>query len=688
MRLVIPFVIGIISSIYLQHYPTYLFYLFILSIIGYGIALHKKIHISYQYSWIFGVLFSLFLFLSGYYLSFLHTEKMNPHHFNLLHSSYHEAILTIDGPIRLKAKSISTVAQLTQLKQDEKWENAEGKIQLYLALDSCSRQLKYGDVISISGYFQEISPAQNPEEFNYKQYLAFHAIYYQVYGKSEDWKQIKNNEGNPLFQYSYTAQHYLSSIFSHNGINGQELAVLSALLLGARENIDPELVHAYASTGALHVLSVSGLHVGLIYMVLNYLLSFLKKIKHGGKVKAFILLLFLWTYAFITGLPPSVVRAAAMFSFIIVGQSFNKQTNIYNTLAASALVQLLFNPYIIMEVGFQLSYLAVIGIVALQPRIYNAYYTSNWVLDKIWALTSVSLAAQLITFPLGLLYFHQFPNYFLLSNLFVIPLSTLIIYIALALFVLTPFQWIGCYFAKLLTFLLQLLNQSVTWIERIPYSLVEGISISIFQTWLIYGILISLLLVGGTKRRIALYSFFSCCLLLLSSEIVEKVEQLQQKKIIVYAIKNESAIDFINGRHHIFLSSDQLKKNKGKMLFHIEHNWWKLGLSPSLDSTSNTSATSILIQSNFMQLGHAKILLLKHDSLFKSIKSPIQLDYLILSNNCNVQLSDLKNNCSFKRLIFDSSNSTYRIKKWKKECEELRIDYYDVNSMGAFVVDV
>ncbi len=714
VRLIIPFIFGIISAIYFQYFPKYLFFVLIFLFVICCLTLYKKIHIHYTYSWLFGFILSLFIFLSGYELTYVKTEKYLPDHFQNISKNdtsinhfFHaltlpspkgegnkvmqEAIVIIDEPIQVGSKTNSTRAKLIQVKTNNKWQSVQGKFLLYLSNDSNSRQLKYGDALALYGNFQEINPPKNPGEFDYKLYLSFHNTYHQIYVKGEDWICIDQSHGNLFFRYGYAIQTYLVKIFEKNGIKDQELAVLAALLLGAREKIDPDLVHAYASTGALHVLSVSGLHVGLIYVVLSFLFSFTKKVKHGNKIKAVILVLFLWMYAFITGLPPSVVRAAAMFSFIIIGQSFNRKTNIYNTLAASAFVQLLFDPYIIMEVGFLLSYLAVIGIVALQPKVYNLIYTSNWALDKLWALTSVSIAAQLITFPLGLLYFHQFPNYFLLSNLVVIPISTIIIYVAIAMLVFSPIHFICAWLTKLLIALLWLINSSVMWIEKLPYALIEGISISIFQTWLIYILVLSVILFFSFKDKSILSVFFIAIIFFIGTEILEKTKQINQKKIIVYSIPNESAIDIIDGRKSILLASDKLSNDENRMLFHIKHNWWNLGINSYFIhklSDSSFQTESVYRNNNFIQFGDTKLFILNNDSLVKygAANSRLKVNYIVLSNNVKISITQIQNACTFDQLIFDSSNSDYLIKKWKTECNDKEIKYFDVNANGAFIV--
>ena len=215
----------------------------------------------------------------------------------------------------------------------------------------------------------------------------------------------------------------------NNGVEGKQLKVASALLLGYRENLDKELVKSYASAGAMHVLAVSGLHVGILYLLLTRIFSFLKKVKkvkNGKFILTILIVSFLWFYAIMTGLSASVMRATTMFSFIVIGNELlNRKTSIYNTLAVSAIILMIINPFIVYQVGFQLSYVAVVGIVYLQPKLNRLFYSRYKLVRGVWAITCVSLAAQIATFPLSLHYFHQFSTYFFISNLIVIPASSL-----------------------------------------------------------------------------------------------------------------------------------------------------------------------------------------------------------------------------------------------------------------------
>ncbi len=437
----------------------------------------------------------------------------------------------------------------------------------------------------------------------------------------------------------------------------------------------------YASSGAMHVLAVSGLHVGIIFMVLNFFLSFLNSIKFGNYLKAFILIIALWIYALITGMSPSVLRATTMFSFIIIGGALKRDTNIYNTLAASAFVLLIYNPFIILQVGFQLSYAAVLGIVYLQPKLHNLYRPSFWLLDKVWAISAVSIAAQIATFPLGMFYFHQFPNYFLLSNLFVIPLATFIIGFGVFLFLISWYLPLSNLIVLVLNKLLLFLNFSVDWVQSLPHSLTVGVSVYKMETFLIYLIVI-LFIPAVIKRSFKLIKIaISLSVLLVIYQIYEKVTLQNQQYFIVYDVKGEQAIDFVDGSNNYFIADENLANNQSKMRFHIHHFRWerrvkKSTLIPKIFETNN-----YFRRDNYIQFFDKKILLLDKEFKKPTNISDLHFDYIVISNKAKLDLENITSN----QVIIDSSVPNYRWEQIKKECLKWDIPFYNVNTQGAYL---
>ncbi|MEO9532968.1 MAG: ComEC/Rec2 family competence protein [Crocinitomicaceae bacterium] len=509
-------------------------------------------------------------YLIGGYLGSLNDSRLHPKYFwDEASAEASNFACKIVEPPEEKVNSIKAVVQVFQ-RNDQA---VTGKTLLYFQKDSAANNLRYGDVLYFTGRFNQISQNNNPKEFNYRRYLRIHDIHHQLYLKSENWSW-QRNEGNSLVKSIFDLRHYLSEVIQESGMNDKNVMVANALLLGQKELLDKEVLRSYSSAGAMHVLAVSGLHVGIIMLILNFIFSPIKKRRAGKWLFLSLVVGGIWFYAIITGLSPSVLRAAVMFSFIVFGKELQRETNIYQSLMFSAFVLILIEPYIIFQVGFQLSYLAVLGIVYLQPKISNWFYFSNTVLDKAWQITAVSLAAQTATFPLGLYYFHQFPNFFMLSNLIVIPLAFVLLIVGVTYLVLHFVPIVSHLLLLVFDSLLSLLNLGVEWVERLPYSILWGISIEWFEVVAIY-ITMLLAVIGIRKRSFQLIASSSVLtVLLLLFNILEKTQISNENKVFIYNIKDELAVDVFYGMENRFYASKTLMQDESKLLFHVKHNWF------------------------------------------------------------------------------------------------------------------
>jgi len=701
-RLLLPFLGGILIEIFCPlKIEIYLFILpaFISIILLFTYS--KKIYRRNRIKWVYGAALNASIFLIGAVLTSLHTGKNFKNHFSYLQNRK-EYIGVLVDQLHKKKNSFKTIAEVKSVKSGTNgWKHVNGKVLMYLAIDAVSSKLKYGDVIIFNAEPQQVSPPMNPEEFNYKRFLSFHNIYHQVYLATDKWKNLNYTEGNPIRKYSYDLRDRLVEIFRTKIIREQEYGVASALVIGYEDNIDAELINAYSSAGALHVLSVSGMHVAIIFIIFSWMLSWMDKNKWLRHLKFIILILFIWFYAMLTGFSPAVLRSAMMISVVIIGSWRKRNTNIFNTLIASAFVLLVINPYLITEVGFQLSYLAVFGICYLYPMIAKWFEFSNWLLHNVWQITAVSISAQLMTFPLGLLYFHQFPNLFFISNLIVIPLSTVIIYLCILLLVISSFPFyvsimmiISKYLSVACFGLLYILNNSVLLTERVPYSVLSGISISVFETWIIYLLMAMFIFFLVFKRPVYLIAGLGFTLILCISQVSECIQFKDRKKIIVYDVRKESAYDFITPSKNYLIADSGLTKDQSRMMFHIIHNRWALGMDSSNIIYAHNpffKNENLFVKNNFIQFYDKRILVLKNKlTSFQPGNTglKLKLDYLILSGNKYQKIEYLKNYFDFKLLIIDSSNSMWRAEKLVKDCRESHVNYYSVQHNGAFVADI
>lgn len=446
-----------------------------------------------------------------------------------------------------KTKSFQTIL----LIRNDKLVEPE-KIIAYFSTQNFDSTITTGDQLIAILKPQLITNSGNPFEFDYQMMMNQKGIWYSAYLPYGTY--LKTGEKTNRLKYiPEQIRDKLVVRLTEVLPSKEERSVVSALTLGYRAELDKETLDYFASTGAMHVLSVSGLHVALIYYILGVLLAFLKRGKSGNTIFSVLMLAALWFYAIVTGFSPSVQRATVMFSFVIIGNSLRRPSNIFNSLTASALFLVLLNPNVIFDIGFQLSYLAVIGIVLIQPQIEGMLKFKNALLKKAWALFAVSVAAQLATFPLGLYYFNQFPNLFWLSNYIVIPITTLIIWLVLAFFVLIPFQslaiLIGQGIQELTFGMLYILKE----IDSLPYAVSDGIILNQRQTIALYFVLVSMLIFLYSKNRKWLLSGMMAILIVQTDALFVKMNLINQKSVYVYNSPN-TVIHLINGRTNYLIT--------------------------------------------------------------------------------------------------------------------------------------
>jgi competence protein ComEC len=433
----------------------------------------------------------------------------------------------------------------------------------YASLDAGLDTLVPGDILLFGDRPAEVGRPLNPGQFDYGTYLFNKGFSGTLYLRTSPIALRPVHESFRPFYALQCWREKAIEIFRQFDFEERELGVVSALVLGKRELVDPDTRSAYANAGTVHILAVSGLHVGIIYLFIAFVLA---KGLPGKKLKLtrlLITLLLLWVYAGITGLSPSVLRAATMFSFIALGRHVGKFGSIYNMLGVSAFVLLLANPFLIKEVGFQLSYLAVAGIVYIYPKVFPLLSKGNWFWDKIWALLVVSFSAQIATFPLSIYYFNQFPNYFLLTNLLVIPLATVILYLGILTILGSWIPFIGSILALLLKTALKFLNDVIFFSSALPNATTTGLYFSVGATILVYLIILLFIKVLKDPRHGNLRILELCTIALLSMHAWSVYQRTTTSSIICLHIYGKTAIVAANGsRVHVWtdLYPAQLEK--------------------------------------------------------------------------------------------------------------------------------
>jgi competence protein ComEC len=619
------------------------------------------------------------LIVAGYLHVELSTEIKWLSHFNNLSKGIQNYRAVIDDQAQEKQNSWRVEGKVSAIKNDSGWLQSTGKVQLYFSKKGFKEPFKYGDVLLVKGSPQELTEPANPGEFNYKRFLSFNAIYHQHFLRGGEVVFINHDPDNFIYDVSLLAREW-ARVHLLKNIDGEyERAVVSALVLGIKDELDNELTNAYASSGAMHVLAVSGLHVGIVYAILFFVLRPLNKVKYGKWILAGICIAVLWMYAFITGLSPSVLRAVSMFSFIALARPMNQHTNIYNTLAVSAFCLLLWDPYLIMSVGFQLSYLAVIGIIYVQPKIYHLFNPHNLIMSKVWEISSVSIAAQISTFLLGLLYYHQFPVYFLVSNLFVIPgaIAVLVLGIGvLAFSFLSPVAWL---LGFILNWLVWLLNFLVFQVEKLPYSLIENIYITTPQCWFLMIALLSLFYIVDFRKPQLVFLTAICMILFAGVQWQRFYSETNTRQFLVYKVAGHTAFDFIDKGRAYFYTDSTLLKNSDRIRFHIRPNRLQSGVHSVQYNKSDL--VKELPGARLIRWNGLTIAQLHSDSA--TLPMNLSVDYVIVSNNA-VKKVDQLSSIKAKMLVLDSSNSLYFANQILKQASDVNMNIHSVLHQGAF----
>lgn len=527
---------------------------------------------AYHFKTFTGLIFQLLLFFFGGLSCISHTQSLKPDYFVKIPARYLKVRIN-DEPqykgdiLRFKARVLLAYQVNTTANKEGKYllsTPVSGILMIAVKTDhTASLNLRYGDELIVPYRFSEINAPDQPSEFDFKFWLATQNIYHQTFLKPHQYLKIKEHNGHPILAFALQlrkkqVQRYLSLIK-----NKEAIALASTLILGYRADLNKETLEIYSRTGTIHALSVSGMHVGLIYMVLNVLLSFLNPLKKKELLKLIFILPILWFYALLTGLSPSVLRSVLMLSVFLMAKASSRPANSYNIIAFSAFSTLIYNPFLIWDIGFQLSYLAVAGLIYLQPKIQQSWSIKNKWLHKLWGLMAMSLAAQLFTFPASIYYFHQFPLYFLLSNLFIMIPIALLMYLGILL-LFPGFSFLAPFFEWLINFT----NQGLLWIANLPFASLSGIWISKTEVLLLCIALIFLVLAWVKLQKKILFAAVVSFLILQSCLCYDQLSAYHQRKIIRFKIPKQQATAYLFSNHAMICTT--LKQGDKAFVYFIQ----------------------------------------------------------------------------------------------------------------------
>lgn len=580
-------------------------------------------------------------------------------------------IAILQEPPVKKTNSWKAEAKVVAVMNDQKVKPVRGHIFLYFREQP---SLHYGDKLLVHAELRPIKGMGNPGEFDYGRYCSYRNIFHQAYLRRSQWQQLPGAEKNWLNNHLFRARefclHTLRTYIPHR----EEYGIAQALLIGYREELDKEIVQAYTNTGVVHIIAISGLHLGLIYITLLQLLQWLPKRRWMEVLKALLLILVLWAFSLLTGASASVLRSAVMFTTIAVGQfMISRHTNIYNTLAAAAFLLLCYNPYFLLDAGFQLSFLAVAGIILCYRPVYDWWMIKNKWMDKLWQMVAVSLAAQVFTWPVCLYYFHQFPNLFLLANIVAVPLSTILLYGEILLLCFVAVPWIAGWIGKLLEWGIATMNTLIQWIDRIPGAVTNNIYVDMVQTGCLYAMTAALCAWLLAKWKAGCYWLLGISVVFAGWLAFVRISAKQQHRLIVYHAPRLTAIEYLQGQKSVLYADSVHLLQRYVPPAHAFYRVRHFSYSP---------------HSGLISFGGKILLTVTRPLPRKPPENRIHINYILLSHNSKVDISRLEDFFIYDKVIFDASNAPFLIRKWKNACNELPLRCFSVPDEGAFVINL
>ena len=576
-----------------------------------------------------------------------------------------KAILAIDKVLKPGNYHYKYMAEVLQIDHQK----TTGSVLINIEKDSIASFFKIGDRMLLKNKFVAIKESSNPHQFNYKNYLVKQGIHQQVYTTKQELLLLDQTSTSFLGFIAAFRLKIQQSLQQYD-FSEDELAIMNALLLGQRQDISKELTANYSKAGAIHILAVSGLHVGIILWMLSFVLKPLERYKKGKVIKLVLVLLFLWFFAVLAGMSASVTRAVTMFSAIAIGQFYNKRNAVEHSLIFSMFILLLLKPLFLFDVGFQLSYLAVFGIIWVQPVFYQLWKPKYYIIDKGWQLITVSTAAQLGVLPISLFYFHQFPGLFFLSNLLIIPflgviLGTGIIVLGLSYLTILPILLVDIYGG-----IISILNRLVAFIARQEAFLFSDISFSFIKMFFSYLVIIACFQFFLKRNAKRCLFFLSSVLVFQSVFFYEKYHIEKNNEFIVFHKSRNSIVGIRTGSFlEVYNDMDSLvtKQNLLKN--------YKVG--------ENIQYQNYQKLPNILQLNKKIVLFIDTAGVYNL--TDLQQPILVLRQSPKINIERLINRLQPTIIIADGSNYKSYVRRWKATCLKLQIPFWSTDELGAYI---
>ncbi|MEC7264034.1 MAG: ComEC/Rec2 family competence protein [Bacteroidota bacterium] len=543
--------------------------------------------------------------------------------------------------------------------------NSSGKVLLILPSDSVGTTFRVDNELLVWARPESIPPPLNPHQFDYKAYLEKQGIHHQIRAKKSTFSTLEN-PSKTLFGMASNFRENIIGKLKTYGFGQEELGVIQALLLGQRDDISEDTYNNYINAGAVHILAVSGLHVGILLLLLQFLLTPIERLPNGKTLKLILIVTLLWAYAFIAGLSPSIVRAVTMFSFLAYAMYLNRPTNSFNIIALSMLFILLVKPLLLFQVGFQMSYAAVFAIVWIYPKMQRFWYPDNYFLQKIWQLLSVSVAAQLGVLPISLFYFHQFPALFFVANLLIIPFLGLVLGLGILVILLALIDALPTTLVFVYDQIINLMNATVGWVAQQEGFLFKNIPFDSVQLILGYVVVVALVVFLSRPKKKAALILLSGIIAFQGWNLWNQL-QIQNKEnlILVHRSMNTILLHQMGSSLQVY-TTDSLNLGSLTKDYSVAERIQKSKVEPI---------------KNYYSINRQALYVMDSLALYPHTS---KVDYLLLTQSPKVNLERVLDSIRPKIVLADGSNYKSVAKRWEKTCKQKEIPFHYTGEKGYF----
>ena len=618
----------------------------------------------------FGLLTFLTFISVGILTVNLHNQKNASNHYSNYISIKTDSINTVTFRVRevLKPGNYYDKYVIDILKIEDLV--VTGKSLLNIQKDSTQHQLKVDDILISKTEFKDLIHPLNPNQFDYKTYLEKKYIYHQIFTKNQSLLKL-GTKGKTLFGIANNIRSYINTKLKPCNFKPDELAIINALLLGQRQNISEDVYTSYTDAGAIHILAISGLHIGIILLILSYVFKPIEHFKHGKLLKTILLVTVLWSFALIAGLSASVTRAVTMFSIVAIAMNLKRPTNIYNTLAISMFIILLFKPLFVFDVGFQLSYLAVYAIVTIDPLLYKLWQPKNKIIKFYWHTLTVTVSAQFGIIPVSLYYFHQFPGLFFVSNLVIIPFLGVVLGFGLLIILLATLNALPLFIAKIYGHIISLMNSFVEWISKQEDFLFKDIPFNILNVLVSFFAIITFIKLFKKRSYTNLKLFLIAVLVFQFATIYIEYNKPSNQFIVFHKSRYSLIGNTTNNKITVAHDFDSITKVKNNIIKDFT-------VGNHINNIEEDTLQSIYLLNN-------KTLLIV-DSLGVYNIDSFKPDYVLLRQSPKINLNRLIDSIQPKYIIADGSNYKSYLENWEAICKKQKLPFHQTSKKGAFII--